>query len=73
MYLLNIPLIIFRDVSSINFSPFVKYSDEIKYITNTKELENALNSIEDYNVKNDEFLWTDKNLNKWTKVLNKLI
>ena len=73
MYLLNIPLIIFRDVSSINFSPFVKYSDEIKYITNTKELENALDSIEDYNVKNDEFLWTDKNLNKWTKVLNKLI
>ena len=73
MYLLNIPIIIFRDVNSINFSPFVKYSDEIKYVTNTKELENALDSMGDYNLNNDEFLWVDKNLNKWTKLLNKLI
>ena len=57
VHLMGKPLIVFRDISTINFSPFEKYSDKIVNVTNTNELENA---IECYNYEtsiNNNFLW----------------
>ncbi len=73
VHLMGKPLIIFRDISTVNFSPFVKYSDQIEYVTNTYEIEKAIEFKNDQISINEDFLWLDINLTKWKKFLDTYI
>ena len=70
MHLMGKPLIIFRDISTVNFSPFLKYSDEIKYVTNINEIEKAIEFKDNQTSMKEDFLWLNKNLTKWKKFLD---
>ena len=70
VHLMGKPLIVFRDTSTVNFSPFEKYSDKIVHVTNTNEIENAIEFTNYQTSINNNFLWLNEDLIKWKKFLD---
>ena len=48
----------------------MKYSDEIKYVTNINEIEKAIEFKDNQTSMKEDFLWLNKNLTKWKKFLD---
>ncbi len=74
-YILRVPLIIYKNSSNIDFSPFKKFDKSISFIKNENELQKFLLSYKsDVQNKNhsDKFFWHNENLMNWRTLLKKL-
>ncbi len=79
-YILQIPLIIFKSNSNIDFSPFKKFSNSVLFVNNENELREYLISFkidQKNNIYKNNLIWHDPGLTKWKnfliKVQNKLL
>lgn len=74
-YILKVPLIIYKNSSNIDFSPFKNFDKSISFIKNENELQEFLLSYKsDVLNKNysDKFFWHNEDLMKWRTLLKKL-
>ena len=71
-YLKGMPLIIYKDNSKIDFSPWKEHAGSFFYVKNLLEIEKAINSCKSLKIeeKSYDLLWLNEEMPKWRYFLN---
>jgi len=70
-YIANVKIVIFLNSNDLNLSPLRNFSD-VKVAHDSSSINKALHEcvLQDYSLGEASFLWFDKNLGLWKKILN---